>query len=250
MEPSFVSNRRRPVRPKLTVNEDFELFEELDRREGHDRDLDVSYPDLSPRTFDASSLLIGTDAQKAFTGHHQVTAEVAISEMRLVADKALQRGGYRRYASGFHRLEAEKYMVRISPDGSIVTRYATRHYERLPSEVFAGKPSRFGGNSVRHREPGPPLPLDDLLKAFHPMSTDVLPRAVSAFAKRAGLKKSAPATEVALRETLAGSVASGTWSPGRSERTFLLDDTEWVWLVAADNGTVITTWRQDDPPRS
>jgi hypothetical protein len=73
--------------------------------------------------------MVGTDAQKAFTGHHQVTPEVAISEIRLVADKALRRGGYRRYASGFHRLEAEKHMMRISPDGSIVTRYASRHYE-------------------------------------------------------------------------------------------------------------------------
>jgi len=249
LEPSFVSNRQRPKRPTLTVNEDFEMFEELDRRDGHDRDEDVSYPDLSFRTFDASTLLVGTDAQKAFTGHHQVTPEVAISEIRLLADKALQRSGYRRYASGFHRLEAEKYMLRVSPDGSIVTRYATRHYERLPSEVFAGKPSRFGGKKAPYREPGPPKPLDELSMSFDPMNTDVLPRAVSAFAKREGLNKKIPATEAALRLTLAGSAESGTWSHGHSERTYLLSGSEWVWLVAADYGTVITAWRHDDPPK-
>ena len=56
-----------------------------------------------------------------------------------------------------------------SRNGRTVIGYATRHYERTPTQVFAGQPSRFGAGRVQQR-PRRSDPLDTASSA----STDVI----------------------------------------------------------------------------
>jgi hypothetical protein len=244
---SYISNRKQRDHPTLTVREDYELFEDLERGEGRDSEADRAWPDLDAGSFDAEHLQVGIKAQKAFTAHHHVGASVAIDEIKMLAEYAMRRGKYLRHPSGFHRLEAKKFRVNVTPDGRMVTNYSTRHFERMPSQVIGGMRSRFGPEGKRRHEPGPPLSLDELRGSFDPATITVLPRAVSGFAKRMGLDKKVPETADLLRRTLGESARQGHWSVGDREGAFVVESPPWVWLIAADDGTLITVWRLDDP---
>ncbi len=135
---TFISNPARR-KPRLTVNEDFDLIEP-DRDAGTGR----SHPDLDRLSFDASALWVGTRVQAGFTAHHGTDARAAIEELRFFVREALARGDYSRGDSGFHRLRYRRFEVWISPDGKTVTSYSTYHYERTPTQVLGGVPSRFG----------------------------------------------------------------------------------------------------------
>lgn len=143
---TFISNPLRR-KPRLTVNEDFDLVEP-------DRDLstDLAYPDLDPSSFDESLLWVGTQVQKEFTAHHGTDPHAAIEELRFFVREALARGAYRRADSGFHFLRYREFEVWISPDGKTVTGYSTFHYERTPTQVLGGFPSRFGSGHRGHHD--------------------------------------------------------------------------------------------------
>ena len=245
--PTHISNRTAQARrPTLTVREDFDFFDAEQRFADRDVEADRALPDLSPETFDADHIQVSTNTQKAFANHHRVTAPTAIDEIRLVARKAMLRGKYSRTASGFHRLEVEKFRVSVSPNGRMITYYTTRHFERLPSQVFSGKRSRFGGK--RHRlTGGPRLSIDELSQTFDPYTAPVLPRAVKAFATRSSMDRKVADTEVLLRHALSETLVRGEWQPGNREDMYLLVDDIWTWVIASD-GVVITLWRHDDHP--
>jgi len=146
-------------RPTLVVDEEFDLFED------DDEDLD----DDELPSIHASSLLVTATAQRSFTTRHQVLPEVAIAEIRFVAARAVEMDSIERMDSGRLKLSAKKFVLYLSPNGRTVIGYATRHYERTPTQVFAGQPSRFGAGRVQQR-PRRGDPLDTASSA----STDVI----------------------------------------------------------------------------
>lgn len=245
-EAEFVSRpgaRPSVRRPTLTVDEDFDLI-----GPGRDIDADQAAADLDPETFDASDLWVGIKVQKAFTAHHGTDAYTAISEVRLLAGEALSKGRYDRQDDGFHRLRYKQFALTLSPDGKAVTRYATFHYERTPSEVMTGKRSRFrkGGGTKVKREPGPPTPLPELVENFNPEAVEIAETALTLYAKRMGLDPDDEAPEAAMRSELGLAAATGTWRHSdRGPSAYVLETPSRHWIVASDDGTIITHYQPE-----
>lgn len=251
-DPSHV----RVVPPRAVAPEDFiGQARPSKRRIIVDEDYEVVADDLRADTFDPSRLVVGVRAQRAFTSHHGTDASTAIDELRFLAAEALRHGTYGRTDGGFHSLWFNGFGVVISPDGSMITGYRTLHYERTPRQVAEGVPSRFGkrlgrGDAPR-RVPGPPLPLDELVAAFDPATTEIARTALRLFAKREGIDEDDPALEPRLRRELADAAATGTWRAGdRGPDAFVLEGPTRCWIVAADSGLVISQYRPDDEARA
>lgn len=243
-EPEFVSrsgDRPSVRKPTLTVDEDFDLI-----APGRDIEADRGAPDLDPETFDSSDLWIGIKVQKAFTEHHGTDAHSAIRELRLLAGEALSKGKYDRLNDGFHRLRHEQFELKLSPDGKTVMRYKTFHYERTPSEVFGRKRSRFRKGGGLKREPGPPKPLPELVAAFKPESVEITETALTLYAKRMGLDPNDEATEASMRSELGQAAATGTWrESNRGPSAYVLEAPNRHWIVASDDGTVVTHYQAE-----
>jgi hypothetical protein len=126
-------------RPTLVVDEEFDLFEDDDLEDGE-------IPAIH-----GSTLLVSATAQRAFTTRHQVLPEVAIHEIRFLASRAVEMDAVELMDTGRLKLSAKKFTLYLSPDGRTVIGYSTRHYERTPTQVFAGQPSRFGAGHIHER---------------------------------------------------------------------------------------------------
>jgi hypothetical protein len=228
-------------RPTLTVDEDFDLM-----TPGRNMEADRRAPDLDPETFDASDLWVGIKVQKAFTAHHGTDANTAISELRLLAAEALAKGKYERQEDGFHRLRYKEFTLTLSPDGKAVTRYATFHYERTPSEVLTGKRSRFRKGGGMKREPGPPRPLPELVESFDPGTVGIAETALRLYAKRMGFDSSDQSTEAAMRLELGEAAVTGTWRKSdRGPTAYVLETPSRHWVIASDDGTIITHYQPE-----
>jgi hypothetical protein len=120
-------------------------------------------------------------------------------------------------------------------------RYSTLHYERTPTEVLSGKPSRFRKGGRLKKEPGPPLALADLISGFDPKHVEVAQTALRLYAKRSGLHPEDASTEASLRSELALAAATGTWRVSdRGPDAYVLETATRHWIVASDDGTVIS----------
>lgn len=140
----------------------------------------------------------------------------------------------------------KQFSLTLTPDGKAVTHYATLHYERTPSEVFSGKRSRFqkGGGTKVKPEPGPPTPLPDLVAVFDSDRVEIAETALALYAKRIGLDPDDESTEVAMREELRRAAASGSWRESdRGPTAYVLETSARHWVVAADDGTIITHYQ-------
>lgn len=241
----------RIVGPRTPAQEDFiGQARPNKRRIIVDEDYDVVADDLDPATFDASRLAVGVRAQQAFTSHHGTDAATAIDELRFLAGEALRSGTYERTDRGFHSLAFKGFDVVISPDGTTITTYRTLHYERTPRQVVERVPSRFGKRLGRGGAPkrvaGPPLPLDELVAAFDPLTTEIAHTALRLYARRESIDENDPALEDRLRTDLRDAAATGTWrASDRGPGAFVLEDPTRCWVIAADNGLVISHYRPD-----
>lgn len=232
--PGELSIRMRRHRPTLTVNEEFEV-------------VDSPAVDDANLVIDAQQVLVSHLAQSAFTVHHQVSPETAIAEIRLVVEKLKGRQGFTLLPTGYHSGEYKRISLIINPSAEVVVSYYTFHFERLPSQVFGGTPSRFvkasqiGGSPnspiLTSWEPGPPLPLNELLEIFNPETVSISTLARNQFCRRTGIHRRDD-FETAMREELRLDFATGEWrNSGRDDGFELLGRHR--WLIAADTGKII-----------
>ena len=156
----------------------------------------------------------------------------------------MREGGYVRLGSGGHLFKALGYQVMLSPDGSTIVTYRTNHYERTPSEVFAGVKSRFGAGKQQLATQrvifGPPVPPEVLRHQIESNEVQIWPRAFSAFAKCAHLDKNDPAIEEQLRQKFWKAASSGNWRPGNSEAFYVIECEDLSWIVASDTGAIVS----------
>lgn len=222
------------ARPRLTVDEDFDLIDDDD-----DDDDDEYVDDVIP-PIHSGSLLVSATAQRAFTTRHQVLPEVAIREIRFLAAKAVEKGGVVRQDSGRLTLTAEKFTIYLSPNGRTVVGYRTRHYERTPTQVFARQPSRFGaGRAVRPPDRGEPLPIDLLRSTVDPSRVRMSSMATSQFAKCLGSGTKDPQVAPTMRRFYIQAFEHGVWSTGRDRSSYEVVHLGTRWVVASDSGAVI-----------
>jgi hypothetical protein len=238
----FISRVRKP---RLTVNEDYDLLQPE-----HDLESDLAMPNLDEATLDTSRLWVGTRVQLGFTAHHGTDAQTAIDELRFLVGEALRNGTYRRAVDGFHHLSYQRFAVSVTPDGGTIAGYSTLHYERTPTQVIGGVRSRFGRRrrSGPRREPGPPLPLPELVAIFDPDVVAIGCTAVSLYAKRSGMDADEEKVEAAMRAELAEAADTGTWKESdRGPTAYVLETPTRCWIVAADGGLVISHYVPDSP---
>jgi hypothetical protein len=189
-----------------------------------------------------------------FTQHHGVTPEVAIDEIRFLARHAIEHGNCSRTPRGRQRLSVEKFVLVIDATGKMVLGYRTRHFERVPSQVFGGVPSRFGAARRAQRatrvvwDRGTSLATEEARASFDPSAVIVLPGALHSYAKSSGgLNKNDPDTLMSLRERLTADSFGGEWSPGNDGAHLITHDGR-IWVIGSDGGVVITTFCPDTPP--
>ena len=126
-------------RPTLVVDEEFDLFDDLDD------DLD----DGEIPSIDASSLLVSATAQRSFTTRHQVLPEVAIDEIRFLAARAVEMDSIELLDTGRLKLSAKKFVLYLSPNGRTVVGYSTRHYERTLPRCSPASPRGSGPDATK-----------------------------------------------------------------------------------------------------
>lgn len=131
-EATFRSRQRR--RPKLIVDEDYELLPE---EHGPPVDFDAA-------TFNSENVWVATRVQRDFTAYHGVTADEAIANVRLLLQLAAEKGRHFVSSRGAHIMWWRGYTAVVSPDLSTVVRYRTNHYERTPQMIVDGVKSRLG----------------------------------------------------------------------------------------------------------
>jgi hypothetical protein len=130
---------------KLTVEEDYELLFDEGRES----------VDFDASTFNPKDLWVATKVQKEFTSYHKCNAEDAIYNLRLLIEKAIQEGKYKKLNSACHLFTWRGYIAIISSDLQVVVRYRTSHYERTPKQVADGVKSRLSSKRKAPRWAGP-----------------------------------------------------------------------------------------------
>jgi len=165
--------------------------------------------------------------------HHGIDQDAARAELRLLVSAGAAAGHLRRTPGGYWYVRHEHFTAYLDPACRIVVRYSTLHYERTPSEVLAGIPSRFG----RDAEAGPPLPLEQLRQAVagHPI---VSRRLVSSWARHRRCSPQQAAVE--LSAMVASAAANGIWEQHQGS-TWRVTEGGQSWIVTA-NGIVLATW--------
>lgn len=131
-EAHFRSKRR--MKPKLIVDEDFEL---LPLEHGATVTFDRS-------SFEEGAVWVATKVQQDFTAYHAVSADEAISNVRLLLRLAADDGRHTQLDDGSHRFSWQGFSAFVTPDLGTVVRYRTNHYERTPQMVADGVRSRLG----------------------------------------------------------------------------------------------------------
>lgn len=130
-----VSLPRERHRPRLIVDEEFVFVEDIP---GEDRSFD-------PDDFNPDDVWVSANTQRAFTAHHNVDAEEAIENVRLVLERARAANRHRRLPNGAHVFAWKGFSVVVTGDLEAAVRYNTNHYERTPRMVADGMKSRFRG---------------------------------------------------------------------------------------------------------
>lgn len=120
-------------RRKIVVDEEYELvFDDTD-----------THLELDKTTFDPRELWVATRVQQEFTAFHNCSAEDAISNLRLLVEKSITSGKYRKLDWGGHCFTWRGYLAIVTPNLKTVIRYKTSHYERTPRQVAEGVKSRL-----------------------------------------------------------------------------------------------------------
>jgi len=226
-------------RPTLIVDEDYDLiFDDESEYEGIE-------PSIEP-----GSLVVSATAQRSFTTRHEVMPDVAIAEILVVAAEAVAHGKTTRREDGRIVLEVEQFILYLSPNGKTVIGYRTRHYERTPTQVFSGVPSRFGAGKGRNRdrshpqvEIGPPKSLLQLQEGIDPEAVRFSSLATHQLAKQLFLHKSDPELPRLMRAALTQALAGGSWTVERSDelgpRSYGLFFEGRKWILDARDSSVI-----------
>lgn len=131
-------------RPRLVVDEDYDLI-------WNDSAVSVNLGDGS---FDPGELWVARRVQEDFTAYHGVDPDEAIANVRLVVQRAIENGSYRRTRRGLHLFSWRAFYVAVTPDLDVAVRYQTHHYERTPRQVADGVRSRVsqkGGRAASER---------------------------------------------------------------------------------------------------
>jgi hypothetical protein len=162
--------------------------------------------------------------------HHGVAMERARAEIRLLVATAVSRGAWRRSRQGFWMIDFMGMNSVLLPAGTVVISYKTRHYERLPSEVISGLPSRFGKRSTDRQDRGLSLP-QILERVQDPCFSD---RLVTSWTGRFGDGRE-------LRQQFLAALSEGAWERDSTPGTWVLRAGECCFAVR-DNGTVVAAW--------
>ena len=249
---AYVSNRGK--RPTITVKEDFDLIgEEVGPHFGTDEA--IALPDLDPEDFDPSSLKVATRCQTEFTGHHQVTPEVAIEEIRQFAEYALRQGDYERLDDGGHYLSRDGFTIWLSPDALMVTGYRTLHFERTPSQVRGGVRSRFKGRrNVKGSRPlvagSRSIRLDEMGATVDPACIAISASAMNSFAKSHGTRAKDPLVEGWLRQELRQALGLGTWARAKDSGAYVLRSNDRGRVFTDDGRLLLATFVEETPPEA
>lgn len=212
--------------------------------------------ELDPMTFDPNQVHVARVVVDGFISHHGVDEETARAEVRAFAKAAVDAGKHRQRDDGAHLLDWHGIRVLMSGDGGAVLGYRTFHYERLPSEVLAGRPSRFGGRRGKGRPRRAPddrgsdeLSESELLALMRGGKARIAERVVSLYARRIGAGKNLDAAEEPLRAELAAAAAEATTPLPRAERgdSLVLTHDGVGWIIAMPAGVVVATFSVDDP---
>lgn len=225
-------------RPRLAVVDDY---------------VDVGVTPLDPATFDPNDTHVAKVVVDGFMLHHGVDEEVARAEVRAFARDAIAAGRHRQDVDGKHLLDWHGIRVRLSADGAAILSYRTFHYERLPSEVLAGTPSRFkpgrsGGRGKRAwRAPGDDEP-DELTEAqmlalMRDGKARVAEKVLSLYARRAGFGKDLRSAEAPLRAELATAAKTVDQAlPVSESGSPVLIHGGVGWIIAMPEGVVVATF--------
>lgn len=210
---------------------------------------------LDPASFDVNRVHVAKVVVDGFVSHHGVEEDVARVEVRAFAKAAVEAGKQRQQPDGTHLIEWHGIRVRLSGDGGAILSYRTFHYERLPSEVLAGAPSRFGGRHKKGRQwrsPGDIFPDEvseaELLELMRDGKARIAERVVSLFARRIGVGNDLDAAEEPLRAALAAAAAEATSPLPHTDRvdSLVLTHEGVGWIVAMPAGVVVATFSPDE----
>jgi hypothetical protein len=197
---------------------------------------------VSRLALSADDLRVSRRALNECAEHHRIDEDRARAEMRLLVTSAARTGAIRRLQSGYWLVDHEKFAMRLDPSAQVIVSYGTRHYERTPSEVLGGAPSRFGRQKRPPRVPGVVLPLDEL-KGRLATDPELSERLVSVWARRRKISNEEASAELAAE--LRADALSGAWTEADPPGTWLLFGTDRVWRIAADAPLALATWAAD-----
>jgi hypothetical protein len=131
-------------RRRIIVDEEYEIFFD-------DTDLHL---DFDKNIFDPSDLWVATKVQQEFTAYHSCSADEAIANIRLLVEKSIGNGRYRKLDWGGHCFTWRGYLAVVTPNLKTVVRYKTSHYERTPKQVAEGVKSRLSKRRSQNRPIG------------------------------------------------------------------------------------------------
>jgi hypothetical protein len=185
-----------------------------------------------------NELVVSRRACQQLAEHHGVEEDLARAELRSLVKRAAEAGHVDESHGGYWQLDFKGFSVRMDPAARVIVSYATRHYERTPSEVLDGKESRFRQNRhSRYVAVGPHLPLDELqtLVASAPVISE---RLATSWAKRRGCSPEEATSE--LVALVAADATNGVWE--KAGECWMLDGSDQRWRIAPDEPRVIATW--------
>jgi len=189
-----------------------------------------------------NDVAISRRACEQCASHHGIEDSAARAELRLLVVTGAAAGHCHQTATGYWRVQHQKFVATLDPSATIVVAYSTRHYERTPSEVFAGVPSRFG-QAVPTCPSGPPLELEQLRQAV--VSAPVISeRLINAWVHRYQCEPSVAA--VTLTSKVVVAAAQGRWEQS-PDHTWMLTHDSQVWRVAPDAPVIMATWPAPAP---
>lgn len=177
-------------------------------------------------------LAVARAATEACAEHHGIDFDRARAELRLLVSTALQNRSWRRNQGGFWIIDFKGMEVVLPPPGQVILSYRTRHYERLPSEVISGAPSRFGGRGSTQPY-GDPLPFEEIMERL--TSPSFSDRLVASWTRRFG-------DEMELSRIFEHDLAVGTWSHDPERSRWILRAGPKCWAIREDNAVVVATW--------
>lgn len=230
-------------RPRLAVVDDYVVV-----------GVGVGDRPLDPATFDFNQTHVAQVVVDGFTLHHGVDEEVARAEVRAFARDAIAAGRHRQEADGKHLLDWRGIRVRLSADGAAILSYRTLHYERLPSEVLAGRPSRFGKRSrsravsrTSDDSSSDELTETEVLALISDGKARLADRVVSLYARTLGHGTALDETAELLRSRLAAAASAVTAPLPTADRGgLILSDSGTSWIIAMPTGVVVATFSSDD----